>query len=1015
MIRILEILRRRNFCSVVALVITLVGLVSTAFWQPSPNRVHVPLIDNDEQTFLQVYYRYGFPGPGSFFEYYSDLEFLHRSDDTLVADFELPGWRKLRAIRLDFGRNIVRDFKLGPVVFGYESMHRFYPLFELDGAEVLKRWQPNDQISSGVITDNSWTVHATDEDAYLVIPVSGEDWLGKLSNDTLWMLRGIRLIYFALAAGLIFLVGRLLRSGWLIRAGGSETTLWNRNWWVVFLLFVGTLGYFVYEPYLTFQRLYLFKDVAMDSVDVFWPIYMHISDYFRTEGYPLWSFSIGAGQGLFNWIGDPFLFILYAMSPPDVGLALGWVQFLKTIVAAIFFLGWLRLLGLGRYASAIATVGLVFSAHMVIRGNWTHYATEVVMVAFALFAFECFLHRKIWHLLPLAILFLVIRGVYHTYVWSLLFFGYALLRIWIEAGWKPKWIGAQILKLGGCYILGIGLSAVLLFPNLYEIFSSPRVSGSESGILEFAQSTPFSVNDTQEWLSSLYGLFAPDILGRGVFYSGWRNYLEGPHLYAGTLMFLLFPQAFIGRSRRVRTVLCIALVASLLYIFVPYARYFLNAFAGTYYKTSSFWITVIVAGFGAIALDNLVRRRKFSLRVLAVTLVVYLLALWLVRHSEFIIELVRVKESYRTYKQVIILLFAYSGALFLMRGAKTRQYGLFLLPLLLSWEVVQFAGQVSQDRLVLRADSVETGAFYFDDSYSAIEMIKQSDSSFYRVEKQELSTSLNDPLGQGYHGLTSYYSFNAGGYLAFLGKEGFDTEYLDHGLGSSYVKGPGNRIALATLLSTKYFLAREKNKKEPPPHYSAWGRAGNVLIYENDCFVPFGVVYSEWISEDRMRELPPAVRDLVAFAAATIPIQTAEVLQDVSEISDEKISSIQTAEVTGEWDETYRSLAKTLATTSVQWSELGQNRMRGQVSLNQSGIAYFSIPNNEGWAAELNGQTVDLFPVHFGFVGLELPPGNHEILLTYFPPYMKAGMFFSGLSVLILLGFLLGAVRRRSR
>jgi hypothetical protein len=66
-----------------------------------------------------------------------------------------------------------------------------------------------------------------------------------------------------------------------------------------------------------------------------------------------------------------------------------------------------------------------------------------------------------------------------------------------------------------------------------------------------------------------------------------------------------------------------------------------------------------------------------------------------------------------------------------------------------------------------------------------------------------------------------------------------------------------------------------------------------VLIYENDCFVPFGVVYSEWISEDRMRELPPAVRDIEAFAAATIPIQTAVVLQDVSEISDEKISSIE--------------------------------------------------------------------------------------------------------------------------
>ncbi|MBC2601119.1 YfhO family protein [Puniceicoccus vermicola] len=1011
-------LKEKNLWSVAALVILVVGVVSSVFWQPAPNRVRVPIESNPEQTVLQVYYRYGFPGPGSFFEYYSDKELIHQNDGVLVAEFELPGWRKLRAIRLDLGRE-VRSFQLGPVEFGYELAYKYYPLFSLNGEEILERWQKNDQIASGVVNEEGWTVETSGKDAYLVFPVSRDEWLGSLAPEDLWVLRGFRLLIYAMVSGLVFLAGRLVRSGWLLKAGSPQTPRWNRWWGAVFFIGLLALGFVVYEPFLIFEKLYLFKDVATDSVDVFWPVYMHISHYFRTEGYPLWSFSIGTGQGLFNWIGDLFLFILYALPPVDIAFALGWVQLLKTLIAGLLFLGWLRMLGIGRYAASVGAVGLVFSAHMVIRGNWTHYASEVVMVAFALFAFECFLRKKIWHLIPLAILFLVIRGVFHTYVWSILFFSYALLRLWMEAGWKPKWIGLQVLRLGGCYLLGLGLSAFFLFPNLAEILSSPRVSGGESTVSGFASRGFFGINDAEEWLSSLYGLFAPDIMGRGNFYSGWRNYLEGPHLYVGTIMLLLIPQAFLGRSRRVKVVLGLALLAVVLYLFVPYARYFMNAFAGDYYKTSSFWVSLVIAGTGALALDNVVRRRRLNLGLLIVTLVLCLVALGFLKYSEFVMEWLRVNESRRVYRQVIILLFAYSGALVLMRSERQRSLGLLLLPLLLGWEVYQFAGQSTQDRLTLRGDSLETGAYYFDDTYSAIRMIEQADDEFYRVEKGNVSVHLNDPLGQGYNGLSSYYSFNAGGYLSFLGPQGFDVDYLVPGHRSSYVAGPGKRFALATLLSTKYFIARDWGDSVVPPAYQLWGRAGDALIYENTCFIPFGSIYFQRIEEDVVWQYPPESRDLLAFAAAIVPeeigMTDASLVPELAQSEVKAIAGRGTNQTADGWVNTYTELAHDLASTSVTWDEFGENRMEGSVRLEQPGIAFFSIPDNAGWKAEINGEAAEFFPIHFGFKALVLPSGDNQISIEYFPPYMKAGMFASGGSILVMVGLIVWPfVRRKS-
>jgi len=1011
--RVLRFLRSYHFATLAAWVILAVGLFSSLFWQPAPNRVVVPVVENSEQTVLQVYYRYGFPGPGSFFEYYSDKELLHRSGQTLEARFELPGWQRLRAVRLDLG-NETRSFALGPVEFGYEWAYRFYPLFHLSAEQLIERAELNDQIASARAAGESLEIEVEGVDPYLILPVSREDWLNALPTGTLWWLRLVRVLTFLAVAGLVYLAGRLLRSGWLARAGTGHSPTWNRLWWVGSLAGILGIGFLVYEPYLTFQKLFLFKDVATDSVDVFWPIFLHISEYFRSEGYPLWTFSIGVGQGLFGWIGDPFLFLIYLLPPLSVGFALGWLQLLKTVVAGIFFLNWLRLLGVGRFAATVGTVGLVFSAHMVIRGNWTHYATEVVMVAFALFAFECFLRKRFWQLLPLAILFLVIRSVFHTYVWSILFLSYAVLRMWLEAGWQPRWMGRKILELAGCYLLGLGLSAVFLFPNLAELLNSPRVTGGESTIASFAQSSLWGLNQPEEWLSSLYGLFAPDLLGRGSFYSGWANYLEGPHLYVGTLAVLLLPQAFFGRSRRLQGVLLIAVAAVLLYLFVPYARYALNGFSGVYYKTSSFWVSLVVAGMGVLALDNLVRRRVLNIWVLGGTLVLLLIAMRLLLHSEFVLEWLRVKESYRVYRQVVFLLFAYSVVLVFLRLPKLRSFGLLLLPVLVAWEVVQFAGESVQDRLALRGDTMETGGYYFDDSYSAVRMIERADSGFYRIEKGNVSVHLNDSLGQSYRGLSSYYSFNAGGYLSFLGPDGFEVDYLVPGHGSAYVMGTGERTVLASLLSTKYFITREWGNQTPPFGYRPWGRAGDARIYRNDCFIPLGSVYSHGISEDAVRRYPPEVRDLIALAAAVVPSDGTGVesgtLTDLPEEELQKIETAAEARGSREWESFYYRLASDLAKTAVDWSVIEENRLIGSVYLEEPGLVYLSIPENDGWTATVNDQPVSFVPVHFGFRGIPLEAGLHRIELHYFPPFMKLGMGVSGTA---LLGWIILSMRRR--
>ena len=54
-------------------------------------------------------------------------------------------------------------------------------------------------------------------------------------------------------------------------------------------------------------------------------------------------------------------------------------------------------------------------------------------------------------------------------------------------------------------------------------------------------------------------------------------------------------------------------------------------------------------------------------------------------------------------------------------------------------------------------------------------------------------------------------------------------------------------------------------------------------------------------------------------------------------------------------------------------------------------FVFFSIPWESGWSATIDGEAVDLEKVNVGFMGLAVPAGDHEIVLHYETPGLKAG------------------------
>lgn len=95
--------------------------------------------------------------------------------------------------------------------------------------------------------------------------------------------------------------------------------------------------------------------------------------------------------------------------------------------------------------------------------------------------------------------------------------------------------------------------------------------------------------------------------------------------------------------------------------------------------------------------------------------------------------------------------------------------------------------------------------------------------------------------------------------------------------------------------------------------------------------------------------------------------------------------------------------------------KLVANGFAGEARLVRSGIVATSLTWMPGWSVQAGGQELRTRRVNGGFLGFELPAGEHRFAARYRPPGWPVFLAMSGLGGLLLAGLVLAGSRRRSR
>lgn len=214
---------------------------------------------------------------------------------------------------------------------------------------------------------------------------------------------------------------------------------------------------------------------------------------------------------------------------------------------------------------------------------------------------------------------------------------------------------------------------------------------------------------------------------------------------------------------------------------------------------------------------------------------------------------------------------------------------------------------------------------------------------------------------------------------------------------------------IRSLLSVKYLFDIEDSKEfttelgsTEMPGWSKKLSKNKYNVYENDCFIPYGFTYDEYITEEEYEESYESNRHLLLLKAMVLSPEQAkrhgDILKHHENIFDLSFTESQ-----------YFRDCKERASKTCENVKFENNRITADFTAGgRDELVFFSIPYEPGWSASVNGEPAVIEKVNVGFMAVRVPAGKtSKIEFTYSTPGLGIGAAVTGGAVVLFVLYML--------
>ena len=219
---------------------------------------------------------------------------------------------------------------------------------------------------------------------------------------------------------------------------------------------------------------------------------------------------------------------------------------------------------------------------------------------------------------------------------------------------------------------------------------------------------------------------------------------------------------------------------------------------------------------------------------------------------------------------------------------------------------------------------------------------------------------------------------------------------------------------LRGLFSCKYFFDYIKDdehftddKGEPKmPYWKYKATYNNFEIYENECYIPMGFTYDEYVTEKEFERVADINKTEAILNALVLSREQMKKYSQITGYDEAEYNVLYGEEpknfksVTDSYrysGETYKEQCEKLAKSSCDSFEYTENGFKAHYSnKGEDNLLFFSVPYSDGFKATVNGKAVDVEKVNYGFMAVKVPANTEcDVEFTYETPGFATGVKIS--------------------
>ena len=771
---------------------------------------------------------------------------------------------------------------------------------------------------------------------------------------------------------------------------------WRNNYFLKSFFLGFFLALLIFLPFMLVDggRFLFYGDFNVQQV----PFYRLAHDAIRAGEFG-WNYKTDLGANFigsysFYLLGSPFFWLTIPFPSEWLQFMMGPLLILKFACATLSGYVYLHRYTKTGETAMIGAVLYAFSGFSVYNIFFNHFHEAIIMFPLMLAALDEYMANRRRGLFALTV-FACCFVNYYFFVGQVTFtLIYFFLRL-LCGSWKINL--RDFLLLGLEAVLGVGLSCVILIPSVLSVVQNDRTENLINGW------NAVLYNRNQRYLHIIECFFfPPDLPARPNF----TPESESKWASLGAWLPLFSMTGVIGwlqlkRKHWLKKMLWILFVMAL----VPVLNSAFQMFNAAFYARWYYMLTLMMALATILALENeRVDWRRSTLWTLNITLVI----------AAVVGLMPTVNTPVNAEKSVVYGLEQYP----------TRFWTYVAISVVsLAALIYVFRFCRKNRRTFCRAVTVALSAVAVFYSIFFIAIGKtQSDYTFDHLIPYSLNGGREIDLPDLQECRSDFYKStdNAGMFWEIPTIQAFHSIvpgsvmefYKSIGVTRDVASRPETEhYALRGLTSVHWlfdddhdddYFAGEDAADPSMPGWVYYGNANGFDIWENQYYIPMGFTYDSFITRTEYDEMNESNRERSMLRAVVIEDWERDALAPLlSELPAENRIFNET-----NYLEDCLAREKTACDT-FRYTRTGFIAERRS---NREELVFFSVPYEDGWSAQVNGEPAEIYRVNVGFMAVVVPRGDKVVIeFTYRTPGLTAGILITVVSLLLLAAYLVFA------